>query len=116
MTTAHEMIRAYRLLPTAAFELLFDRVCENVIVAWPDLPVALSLVLDQRASVADSDPQIVILKHICPHHAWVTDRLGPSRRREILVAVKDVYNDHHARVDRVGQIYLMLEEEAANAH
>lgn len=116
MTTAHEKIRAGRLLPTAPFELLFDSVRECVIVTWPDLPAGLSLVFDQRESVADPNPQIVILSGDCPHYAWVWERLGADRRREIVTAVEAVYDDYHARGERIGRIYLMLEDEAADAH
>lgn len=111
MITAHEKIRAGQLLPTAPFELLFDQVCENVIVTWPDLASGLSLVVNQRWSVPASALEAVILTGACPEHAWVLDRLGPDRWREIDAAVAAVYDDHRERQDRVAEIYRVLEGE-----
>lgn len=101
MTTAHEMIRAYRLLPTEPFDLLFDPETENVIVPWSGLLPELSLM----ACVEDGE----LFGIHFGHHDKVMEYLGASRAAEIQSAVEALYADHHARVASVAEIYRVLE-------
>lgn len=89
MTTAHEMIRALRLLPTAPFELLYDPETENVIVTWPGLPPELSLM------ACEEDGEIWSLD--IGHRAKVAERLSEKRFAEIEAAIAAVYADQAAR-------------------
>jgi hypothetical protein len=108
MITAHDRMRAVRYLPTAPFELLLDPDTEHVIVTWPDLPAGLSLVY---ARIGD---ELYGFDDMCPHHAWVEEKLGAERCAEIEGAVEAVFDDHHERAARVAEIYRAL--EGSDAH
>jgi hypothetical protein len=105
MMTAHDRIRAAKLLPMAPYELLLDTETEQVVVAWPDLSPAASIVYLAGSSSDD-------LTALEPHHAWVEDHLGPDRAAEVRAAVSAAVDDHWTRVERIKRIYQALDGEA----
>lgn len=105
MMTGHDRILATRLLPTAPFEVLIDPETEQVVVTWPDLSPAASLVF-----IAGGQSEYLV--PLEPHQDWIEERLGAPRLVEVQAAVSAAVEDHWARIERIKRIYAALDGEA----
>lgn len=88
MSTAHEIIRAYRLLPTEPFELLIDPEGDNIIVTWPSLPPELSVM------TCEDEGEIWGIDF--GHHEKVMGYVGAERSAEIERALRAAFANRSA--------------------